>query len=251
MNVRVKIRKDGSMANEFERVSERILQQYLAYNPGAGRYLGLHEYDGVVAAMTRDQLRERVEWAEHELTALHSLNQAALNEQERFDYALLEHNLAAIPFQINDLREWETNPLFYSMQLNLVNYLSRNYAPIEERLNAVTRHNAQIPDFLATARQNLQAPFARPVLEVALQVFGGEVRYRQGDLLRAIQSAEFSVEDRNGALAANAAATGALVDFVEYLRGELAQSHNEFAIGREMYGKLLWHRAACRTFPAR
>jgi uncharacterized protein (DUF885 family) len=229
------------MASEFETVSERILGQYLAYNPGVGRSLGLHEYDGLVADMSREQLRERVTWAERELTSLQSLNQAGLSEQQRFDLALLEHNLAAVPFQINDLREWETNPLFYSMQLNLVNYLSRNYAPIEERLMAVTRHNAQIPDLLATARQNLQAPFARPVLEVALQVFGGEVRYRQGDLLRAIQSAEFSVEDRNAALAANAAATGALVDFVEYLKAELAQSHNEFAIGREMYAKMLWH----------
>lgn len=227
------------MTENFEVVSERILQQYLEMNPATARYLGLHEFDGKIADTGKSQLESRVAWAERELAALQALDQSALTEQERFDRALLEHNLRAIPFQINEMREWENNPLFYSFQLSLVNYLSRNYAPLPERLAAITRHQQQIPAYLASARANLQAPFATAVLEVAGQVFGGEIRYRQTDVAQAIQSAELSAEQRHEAEVANEAAIGALGEFLSYLKSQ--PTHADFAIGREKYQKLLQH----------
>ena len=66
------------MADNFETVSERILQRWLELNPGTGRYLGLHEYDGKVADWSSDGLIRRVSWAQQELASLQQLDRMPL-----------------------------------------------------------------------------------------------------------------------------------------------------------------------------
>ncbi|HEX2916114.1 MAG TPA: DUF885 domain-containing protein [Chloroflexia bacterium] len=229
------------MADSFETISERILQKYLEMNPATARYLGLHEYDGQVPDLSAQALQNYVAWAEQELKNLDQLDSGSLSEQQQFDLALLRHNLAAIPFNINEMRDWEQNPLYYSQQLSLVNYLSRSYAPLPERLDAIARHQRRIPALLETVRANLKPPFARPVMEVAFQVFGGELRYPQGDLAQEIDKASLTEAQRKESEEANREAIAALESFIAYLKKESENSHDNFAIGRDKYQKLLFH----------
>lgn len=229
------------MPENFETVSERILKGYLESQPQTARYLGLHEYDGQVADLSHAALENRVDWANQELSALHQLDQTSLTEQQRFDSALLEHNLEAIPFNINEMREWEENPLFYNQGLDLVGYLSRSYAPLSERLEALTRHQQQLPAYLNEARTNLQPPFARPVIEVALRVFQGQLNHRKTEVAQAIQKPEISAALRSEAEKVNQQAMQALQEFVDYLKQQANNTHDDFAIGRDKYQRLLKH----------
>jgi uncharacterized protein (DUF885 family) len=229
------------MSENFQTVSERIVKGFLEINPAQARYIGLHEYDGKVADSSRSGMEARVSWANRELEALRSLDQASLSEQEKFDYALLEHNLEAVPFNINDMREWEENPLFYNQQIDLVGYLSRSYAPLSERLEALTRHQRQLPDYFAAARSNLKPPFAGPVMEVALRVYQGQLSHRRTEVAEAAKSPEISPAQRNEVEQVNQQAMAALQEFIDYLKAQAGNSHTEFAIGRDKYQRYLRH----------
>ena len=169
------------------------------------------------------------------------MTECHLSEQQAFDLALLEHNLAAIPFQLEEMREWEDNPLFYNNELNLVGYLTRSYAPLAQRLEALTNHQRHTPAILAAARSNLKPPFARPVMEVALRVFEGHYSYSQHDVAEAIGNEEIPVSLRQEASQVNQQAMAAIREFIDYLKSYADQSHDDFAIGREKYQKLLHH----------
>lgn len=226
------------MAISFEEVTDRILKGLLDINPAYARYIGLHdEYDGKLPPVHREALEAAATWAKKELDDLNALKQDDLTEQQRFDFALIAHNLEAIPFNFYDMREWEDNPLYYSNNLAVVNYLARSYAPLPERLAGLARHNRQVPGYLDEARSNLVPPFARPVMEVAANVFGGEVRYRQGEVAETIRQAELSDADRAEYQEANRQAIEAIQGFLAYLKEQ--PIHDEFAIGREKYQKLL------------
>lgn len=229
------------MSDNFDTMAEPVIQRFFEFDPTIARYLGLHEYDGRVPDYSQRGLTGTVEWAGQALAQIQALDQASLTEQQRFDYVLLEHNLEKVRFDLNEMREWEENPLYYSGQLALINYLSRSYAPLAERLEGIMQHQRQIPDFLATARANLKPPFARPVIEVALRVFGGEITHRRTEVAEAAQKAEISPALRNEYDQANQQAIAALQEFVAYLKKEGEHTHDDFAIGRDKYQRLLKH----------
>jgi uncharacterized protein (DUF885 family) len=152
---------------------------------------------------------------------------------------LLRHNLESGIFNLAELRDWETSPLFYADGLALFSYLTRNYAPLEERIAALTRHQQQIPGYLAVARENLKPPFARSLLEVSIMALEGELRFRQNDVKTIIQSPEISPALQKESEQANQAASAAIQEMVDYLKEQQSQAHDDFALGREKYEKLL------------
>jgi uncharacterized protein (DUF885 family) len=233
------MKKEILMGMSFEGVCNQILRGLMELNPAYARNIGLHEFDGELPSMGRPALEAAAHWAGEELDQLRAFDQADLTEQQRMDAALLAHNLEAIPFNFYEMREWEENPLYYSSQLTVVNYLARSYAPLADRLDALAQHNRQVAGYLQEARANLKPPFARPVLEVALNVFGGELRYRQGEVAAAIREADLNQADRQDFNEANRQACQALQSFLDYLKEQTEHCHDEFAIGREKYQRLL------------
>lgn len=229
------------MAEDFEVASQRILNKYLDFNPSSARNAGLHEYDGKVPDLSHSGLTARVNWATKELAALAQLDRQSLNDQQQFDLALLEHTLGAIPFNINEMRDWEESPLFYNMELSLVGYLSRSYAPLPQRLEALMTHERHLPDALATARANLKPPFARPVIEVALRVFEGHYTYRLQEVVEAANASEVSASLRQEVNQVNQQSMQAIREFIDYLKEQAKHTHNDFAIGRDKYQQLLHH----------
>ena len=227
------------MTDSFKVESERIVRQFFDYNPAGGRYLGLHEYDGQVADPGRERLAEQTTWAKAQLDRLAVFEGQSLDEQAQFDLALLKHSLKGVPFAFEELKSWQDNPLYYDNQLNLTSYLSRNYAPLGDRLESLSHHQRQLPGYLAAAQANLQSPFARPVLEVALRVYRGQIRYRQEDVAQAINTAEVSETRRQEYQGANDMAIGAIERFVAFLQAEAGRSHDDFALGRDLYGAML------------
>ena len=197
------------------------------------------ECDGEVADPGRAGLTAQSEWAKSELTKLTAFDRAQLNEQGRFDLALLEHTLRGVRFGFEELADWRDNPLYYDNQLNLTSYLSRSYAPLPDRLESLSRHQRQLPDYLVAVQANIEPPFARPVLEVALRVYRGQIRYRREDVAEAIRVAPVGDMRRHQWEAANDRAIAAIERFVAFLEGESQRCHDDFALSHDLYQAML------------
>src|SRR4051794_1727348 len=108
------------MPQNFAELSENILKNFLSMNPSVARYyIGLHEYDGNVPDFSRKGIENYLSTARQQLAELDKLDSESLSDQEKFDMALLRHNIEAGIFDLADLRHWENSPLFYVSGLTL------------------------------------------------------------------------------------------------------------------------------------
>ena len=144
-------------ANElFTELSEHIFNKYLEMNPEAGNHLGLHDYDGKMADNSLKGISEFVNESRMMLKKLSELNFSELSPENKFDYEIAKWGLESSVFEIEIMASHKKNPMHYAFMFgSLHNYISRNYAPFEERLKSVIQIIDKIPETLQTAEQIL------------------------------------------------------------------------------------------------
>ena len=201
--------------------------------------LGLHEYDGRMPD-PREPARARRTAALRDFSArLQAIPSAALDVEAAHDHTLLAHAIEEELFELEQLREFERNPLAFSGPLDVSGYIKRDYAPLERRVSALTEHLRQVPEYLAGARESLCRPVPRPFLDTALEVYAGTAQFQETDLKRAV-GAVHSDALRDEFERANDGAIAALRQFTRYLE-EVAgpRATEEFQIGEERFLTML------------
>jgi uncharacterized protein (DUF885 family) len=156
---------------QFDALVDAILEDFYASRPTEARWLGLHQYDGLVPDHSRTGLAARVARLNEQTAALEEIASDTLSDEERFDRDLLLAQLRLEHFQLTALRDRARNPIVWSDDIDLSGYLLRNYAPIEQRVRAMKQQAALIPTVLANATDVLDTDLSRPVVETAIDVF--------------------------------------------------------------------------------
>jgi uncharacterized protein (DUF885 family) len=235
-----------SATEAFATLADEIVDSHFEFAPNMAARQGLHEYDGRVTDFSRDALDRRIREVHEQVRRLGEIDAAALPEDAAHDHALALAGLQAELWRHEDFRGHARNPLSYQMPIDVSTYVKRNYAPLPQRLAALTRHLEAIPGVLAAAQANLDDALPRPPLEMAIRMFGGTAQYLSEQLDGIIQTAAEASGDGDvaGALPSNfaearSAAVAAVRGYVEFLEGRLPQASEDFAIGAASYAKML------------
>ncbi len=226
----------------WERFTDEFIERHFEAAPTAGVWAGRHEFDGQLpdvgieaierrAAMLRDLARRaREEFPADSLTPSQNLER--------------EHLIAAVDgmlFGVEVAHYHRQNPAWYAGTISPSVYVSRDYASLAVRLEALTTYLENLPAYLQQMRTTLEPPFPRPFVRSALVRFGGLATHL-GDEVPALFA---GVEDQ--ALQAEFAAAlepavAALREVESWLEQRLDDSTDDFALGEERYRELLWRR---------
>jgi uncharacterized protein (DUF885 family) len=198
--------------------------------------LGLHDYDGFLPDLSPDKLKG---WTDKAAGLLQQIKDEfhELDKEGRQDAQSLETMLERGLFEIQDLRAYSTRPTIYALQLSATPYISREYAPVDARISAVSRHLRTIPGFLGQASIDLDGTLADPIVEVAIKQVQGAIRDFDGDATREAAKANIAIREEFDR--AKGEAVVSMVEFIEALHEEHNTS-NDFALGRDLFQKLLW-----------
>ncbi len=198
--------------------------------------LGLHDYDGFLPDLSPSRLKA---WSEKAVEQLEVVRGEfhELDKEGRQDAQSMETMLERMLFEIKDLRAYSTRPTIYSLQLSATPYISREYAPVDERIGAVNKHLRTIPGFLEQARLDLERTLPDPIVEVAIKQVQGVIRDLDGDVAREASKANIAIREEFDR--AKAEAVTSMVGFIDALHEEHKTSM-DFALGRERFQKLLW-----------
>ena len=198
--------------------------------------LGLHDYDGFLPDLSPSRLKA---WSEKAVELLEVVRGEfhELDKEGRQDAQSMETMLERMLFEIKDLRAYSTRPTIYSLQLSATPYISREYAPVDERIGAVNKHLRTIPGFLEQARLDLERTLPDPIVEVAIRQVQGVIRDLDGDVAREASKANIAIREEFDR--AKAEAVTSMVGFIDALHEEHKTSM-DFALGRERFQKLLW-----------
>ncbi len=139
----------------FEAFGDQAVDEYLRLNPVNATQTGEHRYDAMmpdVSAAGRAAVRT---FAERTLDELARFDAGKLSREHQVDAILLKDQLNYLIFSDQRLQDWAWDPLTYSPGSALFSLMSREFAPLPDRLRAATGRLEALPAYLAQAREAL------------------------------------------------------------------------------------------------
>ncbi len=139
----------------FESLAAAAVESILSRRPEFASSLGDHRFDDRLTDLRPEALDDDRRAWRHWLSRLEALDTGALAVGHAVDAAILRNRLALLLLELEDLRDYEWNPLVSNPGDSLYGLLARDYAPLEVRLKALCGRLAAIPEYLEVARRNL------------------------------------------------------------------------------------------------
>jgi uncharacterized protein (DUF885 family) len=213
--------------------AERFLGEYLEKAPTRATEAGEHRYDGRWPDLRVEGEAEERKLVEARLKELEGMPESELSLQARVDRGILENQLRYWRFTLDEIKETEQDPVFYTRLVGdgLDPLVTRDFAPVEERLVSLRSRLSGVPAIVAIAKKRLQRP-ARIFTETAIAQNVGLIalcEHLPGDFAK-----------DKAAAAAGKDAAAALKDYQTFLEKELLpRSDGSYRLRRARFEKKL------------
>jgi len=141
----------------FEAISKRYLDETMALTPVNATALGDHRFDDRLDDVSAAGYQKRTVLAHELLAEVQALDAGQLSRANQVDARLLENELEYQIWRVEHLAEWRWNPLLYTELAgdSVYGLLSRDFAPLPDRLRHAGARLAELPRFLEQVRASL------------------------------------------------------------------------------------------------
>lgn len=226
---------------EFETLKEELFKEFFEKNPHFASYLGLHDpYDYLLPKGDTAQVLGNLALFQESVDHMKkTIDYDSLNDNNRIDWQVMEKAIETIRFEVHERRMYELNPdafdevggVFFAM-------ITRDYAPLEKRIDAIIGRLEKLPKFLEEFRSRFEN--SKPVklwTEVAIE----SAKQIPGLFQFIVGATKGKIpEELHGRLLK--AATGLMQPFQEHkdwLESLKAKTVEAWALGKEKFEKLL------------
>ena len=235
---------DGSSAvaaitpssTQWESFAEQFVTKSLALMPHLAVSRGLHEYDGVQTDYSASAIAARIEHFTDAIQRAQAFTD--LTAAQRYDRDLLVWFARRALFGLQDERSHQRSISSYFGAVSPDIYVSREYAPLAARLQALIKHTRGLPNLLSQMRSNLQTPLPAPHIDRALGYFGGLVGFYE-DIIPEVFAAVDDARAHAQLDEASLAAVHALRNTLVWLQDQQAQATDSFRLGRALFEQRL------------
>jgi hypothetical protein len=213
-----------------------VIDDYYRRNPESASDAGLHQYDGQMSDMSATGLAAYGDWIDSVLAQ--AATYTGLDGIEAFERDYLTTSLSGKLFFLRDSEFPLKNPLVYTRAIGISVFIDREYAPLDQRMQAYTQYIDQVPGMLEQMKENLQPPLPAPYIEMGHRILSGLAEY----LSTTVPGVFAAVKDeqlQRQFKAANDAAIEVIEHSVDWLEGLKATATNDYALGEERFLKML------------
>ena len=225
----------------FEELSQKALNRFLDKNPDSATFLGLHEpYDYLLPNGSSELLVENLRLLEEWIKKLkETVRYEELSYEHRIDWEVIEKTYDRWKFNFYELKMHELDPDAFEGLGGLIFIMfTRNYAPLEKRIDAIGARIEKVPKFLEEFRSRFTE--SQPVklwTEVAIE----KIQNMDGLFQFVLYATKGKVSDKayerlNKAIE-NLQPT--LKMHIKWLNDLLPRTKEEYALGKEKFEKLL------------
>jgi len=221
---------------------DQFLNDYFKAHPAFAVIQGRHEYDGQLPDWSAGGIAAEIKRLHAARDATAAFADAALSEPERFerDYVIARADrdlywleIAEAPFK---------NPAFYldwiADGLDPAPYLTREYAPLDQRMRAYIAYLRAIPGATGQIQANLRAPLALPLLERGVSAFKGFADFYEQEAPATFASVTDSALQSDLKQASMTAAT-AMRELGSWLESQRPSATGSYALGAEKFATML------------
>ncbi|HET7203951.1 MAG TPA: DUF885 domain-containing protein [Steroidobacteraceae bacterium] len=217
---------------------DRFLEAHFRANPVGAVYAGRHEFDGRLPDLSADALTRDVERLDTERSRTAAFDPARLSDANRRER---EYLLAALDVDLFWKRdaEWPfRNPSWYLGILDPEVYLSKPYAPLEQRMRAYIAYAQAIPAVTRQVRANLRTPMPAPWVEYGVNAFGGFAQFFTTDVAPVFAKVE-NDELQAQLASANVEAARAMQMLAEWFVAQRPAATQDYALGSQAFARMV------------
>src|SRR5438477_12043141 len=224
---------------QFQQIAHDYIEGFLTNNPEYATELGDHRFDDKLtdySAEPRTQELARAKQTRQQLEAFNELSQ--LTGANKVDLRLLKDKIDYQIFSLEELKEWEWNPLVYNQSLANSIYLlvARDFAAAEQRIPNLRKRLEGIPAVIAQAKANLKHS-PKIYTETAIEQTQGAISLVREGLSPLLNQAPQVAKDLGPIQEKTAKA---LEDYKTWLQKDLLpRSDGDFRLGADKFRKKL------------
>ena len=226
----------------WEEHTAQFLNDFFKAHPAFAVVAGKHEYDGLLPDWSAEGIAEEIARMKAAREALEAFDPAQLSKEQRLQRGLLIARLDRDLFWTETAKWPQRNPAFYFDWLldglDPAVYVSREYAPAEQRIVAYTRYANRIPEAAKQIQANLQGPLPATYVKFGVAGFGGFASFYETDVPQAFASVE-DPKLQADFQAANAKAIAAMKELAAYMESLEATATQDYALGAELFAQMV------------
>ena len=220
------------------KVANAFIENYMSAQPAFAAQAGRHEFDGQLPDVSAHGLKREIARLHDQRDQIAAVDAGGLEPRERFDR---EYLLAVIDkdlFWIEKTQFPFSNPSWYLGQIDPDVYLSRNYAPLDQRMKAYIKYARGIPKIAASIKENLKSPMPKTYVELGIEEFGGLADFYTKNVaavFASVSDADLQKQLKD----ADAAAAQAMSGLKDYLAGERKHATDKYAFGPDLFAQMV------------
>jgi uncharacterized protein (DUF885 family) len=224
---------------EWDTFAEAFITETFTARPHQGVNAGRHEHDGKLPDLSAAGLQREAARLHTARDRVRAFDDASLGAAQRYERDYL---LDAIDGDLfwQETMQWPlVNPGYYGWALDPNVYVSREYAPLPERMRAYIAYAKAIPRAAAQVRANLKTPMPRTYVQLGRILFGGLASFYANDVPATFAPvADPALQQQFRA--ANAQAIAAMKDLDAWFASQEATATEGYAIGAARFAEMMW-----------
>ncbi len=153
--------------SEFSTIISDWLELFLRSAPVNATQIGDHRFDNLIDDLSFEGRTKYLAEIKSLLSRIKNIKRKSLSRADQIDYSILKNALESGIFNIEEVKEYSWNPLYYQNILGgaVYNLMAREFAPIENRLKSAIERIKTMPTIFASMRkeiipQNVPTPHA-------------------------------------------------------------------------------------------
>lgn len=232
----------GPLDDHFYDLVEARFRRIVRDNPGVATFLGIHSEDHRLGDGSRDAVEQELADERAHLATIEALDPAGLSPAALLERELEIHNVRRVVFNLDRHRVWERrSTAIDAVGDPLFALFARDFGPLPQRLDSIASRMEAIPAYLDQHRTRATVPQVR--LWQTLELESARSVPRLFDELVAAGRGVLGDAEQRRLESAAAAATRAVGEYAEWVRGSLATAVDDWALGPELLDELIGLRA--------
>lgn len=207
-------------------------------DPYFGAQSGRHEFDGQMPDWSRAGIEADIAELRDFKARLAALGDAGLSDAQKFERQYLAWVIDRDLFWLGSAEEPFRNPAWYLDRLDPSMYLTREYAPLPQRLRGFLGYVRAVPALAADIRANLRTPLPKAFIERGAAGFGGYATFFRDEMppiFASLEDAKLKAELTE----ATQSAAKAMAELTAWLESQRASGTDGFALGGPKFLEML------------
>ncbi len=220
----------------FDAYKERFIDALWKLDPGWASSVGYHRYDSVLVVPDDASRAAQLAFCRDNLDSLKGFDISTLSDNNQTDYKMIENQLKATEWGINEEKAYEWNPASYNIAEGFANMLNNDYDSLDNRLHNFYLRLAYVPAYYAAAEKNIKNPTIEHTQLAIDQNLGGTSVFEK-DLQDALQRSKLDEKEKEAITNRAKDAVATMNGFAAWLKQLKNDNPRSFRLGKELYEK--------------